>query len=551
MRRAWIPTLVVMGAVLLAGCGRGAGQSPPATTTPDTSSRGPAQEMAVTYAADLACVDTSGAASGAETYVAAHPAATPKDPGRVVVIKRKPARPSPKADSVRPEKADLAETTITPERRPPTKKPERRIQSGTLTAGSFDDIERFDDFRRFLSQAMQADAGRVLPELRLGQRVMIHVSDEQGLPVSDARVVVRESQQHGQQKPNRDRQQFVPFDLPTGTDGRTMFLTGLDSGAGAKQFSVTVHPPDGSEPVVATMRADESPWRITLPGTVAKAPTRLDLALVVDTTGSMSDELEYLKVEIDSIARAVYEMFPNVDQRYSLIVYRDDGDEYVTRVFDFTDSLEGFRTTLAAQSASGGGDYPEAVHRALELSGELDWRTGDTARVLFLVGDAPPHDAFAGQTIDAVETLRAEGVRIFPVASSGVKFKAEFVMRAASFLTLGQYLFLTDHSGVGNPHAEPHVPDYRVELLNRLMIRMITSELCGRRLGPEEIIAFEQGKLQPEFGQLQTRCGYRTTSPPLDFSCWRRAAAYVPRWMLLVALVAGICIFDSFSRRCS
>ena len=521
MRRAWIPTFFVMGAVLLAGCAEEAGQSSPATT----------------YTAEIDCEDASG---GAEVYVADHPAAAAKESGRVVAVKRKPAKPPRKADSVRPEEADMAET-ITPERRPPTKKPNRRIQSGTLTAGSFDDVQRFDDYRRFLSKTMQADAGRVLPELPLGRRVMIHVSDEQGLPVCNARVVVRESQ--------RQAQQAEPFELPTGTDGRTMFLTGLDSGTGAAKFSVTVHPPDGSEPVVSNLRAGESPWRITLPGSVAKAPKRLDLALVVDTTGSMDDELEYLKVEIDSIAQAVYEMFPNVDQRYSLIAYRDDGDEYVTRVFDFTASLDGFRTTLAAQSAGGGGDYPEAVHRALEDAGELDWRTGDTARVLFLVGDAPPHDAFAGQTIDAVKTLRSEGVRIFPVASSGVKFKAEFVMRAASFLTLGQYLFLTDHSGVGNPHAEPHVPDYRVERLSRLMIRMITSELCGRRLGPEEIIAFEQGKLQPEFGQLQTRCGYRTTAPSVASSCWRQAISCVPRWMMLVALVAGICIFDSLSQR--
>ena len=550
MRRAWIPSIVVLGAVLLAGCAKEAGQSPSATSTYDASSRGPAPKMAISYDADLASEDSSGASGGDEMYVAVHPPATPKDSGRVVVIKRKPAKPSREVDSVRPERADMAET-ITPERRPPTRKPERQIQSGTLTAGSFDDVERLDDYRRFLFQTMQADTSRVLPDLPLGQRVMIHVSDEQGLPVCNARVVVRESQRHAQQRSNRDRQQAAPFDLPTGTDGRTMFLTGMDSNTGADKFSVTVHPPDGSEPVVASMRADQSPWRMTLPGTVAKAPTRLDLALVVDTTGSMGDELEYLKVEIDSIARAVYEMFPNVDQRYSLIVYRDDGDEYVTRVFDFTDSLEGFRTTLAAQSASGGGDYPEAVHRALEHAGELDWRGGDTARVLFLVGDAPPHDAFAGQTIDAVETLRAEGVRIFPVASSGVKFKAEFVMRAASFLTLGQYIFLTDHSGVGNPHAEPHVPDYRVERLNRLMIRMITSELCGRRLGPEEIIAFEQGKLQPAFGQLQTRCRYQSTSPNTALICWRQALAYVPRWMMLVALVAGIRIFDSLSRRSS
>ena len=549
MRQAWIPSIIVLGAVLLAGCAKEADRSLPATTMPNSTAGRAAPEAVVTFDADLACEESSAAASGAETFLAARPAATPKGPDRLVVTKRKSVIVSRKVDRVRKEKADVAETTIEPERRPPTRPQKRQIQSGTLTAGSFDDVERFDDYRRFLSQTMQADTHRVLPKLRLGQRVMIHVSDEQGLPVCDARVVVRESPR--QQQPNRHRQQAAAFDLPTGTDGRTMFLTGLDSAADAGKFSVTVHPPDGSKPVVATMRADQSPWQITLPGTVAKAPTRLDLALVVDATGSMGDELEYLKVEIDAIARAVYEMFPNVDQRYSLIVYRDDGDEYVTRVFDFTDSLEGFRTILAAQSASGGGDYPEAVHRALEHAGELDWRGGDTARVLFLVGDAPPHDAFAGQTIDAVEALRSQAVRIFPVASSGVKFKAEFVMRAASFLTLGQYLFLTDHSGVGNPHAEPHVPDYRVERLNRLMIRMITSELCGRRLGPEEIIAFEQGKHQPAFGQAQTRCGYRTTSRGLDFSAWRRVTAYVPRWMLLVALVAGICIFDSLSRKSS
>ena len=46
-------------------------------------------------------------------------------------------------------------------------------------------------------------------------------------------------------------------------------------------------------------------------------------------------------------------------------------------------------------------------------------------------------------------------------------------------MTMGRYLFLTDHSGVGNPHAKPHAPEYAVEHLNRLMVRMIAQQLAG------------------------------------------------------------------------
>jgi hypothetical protein len=58
-------------------------------------------------------------------------------------------------------------------------------------------------------------------------------------------------------------------------------------------------------------------------------------------------------------------------------------------------------------------------------------------------------------------------------------------MRSAALLTGAQYLFLTDDSGVGEGHGEPHIPYYRVEKLNRLMIRMVNGELAGKRLEPE------------------------------------------------------------------
>jgi hypothetical protein len=143
-----------------------------------------------------------------------------------------------------------------------------------------------------------------------------------------------------------------------------------------------------------------------------------------------------------------------------------------------------FQKYIAGQSAGGGGDYPEAVHKGLEQTLQLQWNTEDTARVLFLIGDAPPHAHEVGQTMTALDKLRKLGVAIYPVAASDYNEEIELVMRAGALLSGGQFLFLTDDSGVGNPHAEPRIPFYQVEHLNKLMIRMIASELSGQRLEP-------------------------------------------------------------------
>ena len=511
MRRTVVFTMVLAVSVLLCGC---------------SGSADPARKRAI---GQRVYGDSS---DGAALESTRRPAVT-----RSRTRPRREAEPDSKA-MLKEEKGEWSKAPTSDDS---SAKRETGIQSGTLTAGSFDDVDRFEDFRRFVCKAVERDIGEQLPRLVLGRRAMIHVADAHGRPVADARVVVRPIGRRRRFGVGSDFQTSASavLDLWTGTDGRTMLLTGVDTPSHSGPFSVTVHPPDGSNPVERTMHLDQQPWRIRLPGAAAAPPKRLDLALVVDTTGSMGDELEYLKVEIQSIARRVYEMFPNVDQRYALILYRDDGDQYVTRKFDFTASLASFSATLSDQSAGGGGDYPEAMHLALENAAKLDWRNRDTARVLFLVGDAPPHDRFAQRTLDAVGTLRDRGVRVFPVASSGVKLKAEFVMRTAAFLTMGQYLFLTDHSGVGNSHAKPHVPDYRVERLDRLMIRMIASELSGRRLEPGQALAVRQ-----------VERGHR--AGPADMPPARRQEARpLPRWTILAAVLLGVCIFDSLaSRRC-
>ncbi len=379
--------------------------------------------------------------------------------------------------------------------RPPREESEsrRQMQAGLLTAGSFDDHQRYGHFQEFLSKSQQNDPSETLPRMAIGRRAIIHVHNGQGEPISAARVVVSSKQS-----------QQVLLDTKTGSDGRTLFLTGIDhQGASSLEYDVTVTPPNSAS-ITQTMNTETELWRIESQDAQTARPQKLDLALVIDATGSMGDELNYLKIEIDHIATTVKRMFPNVDQRYSLIVYRDAGDTYVTRVFDFTNSLSTFRSTLSKQSASGGGDYPEAMHLAMENAGQLNWRGGNTSRVMFLIGDAPPHDEDAGRTLAAAKTLRQKNVRVFPIAASGAAWKAEYVLRSMAFLTMGQYLFLTDHSGVGNPHAAPHVPDYQVEHLNRLMVRMVAQELAGKKLAPQEVIAIERGDASPlQFQPLQ------------------------------------------------
>jgi len=119
------------------------------------------------------------------------------------------------------------------------------------------------------------------------------------------------------------------------------------------------------------------------------APDFLDLAFVVDTTGSMADELAWLTKDLKRLVRDAKRAAPGVDIRYGLVVYRDDGDAYVVKNYGFTKRQAQMQRWLKDQSAGGGGDYPEAAGRALKAAADLNWRRGRGERLLFHVADAP------------------------------------------------------------------------------------------------------------------------------------------------------------------
>ena len=217
--------------------------------------------------------------------------------------------------------------------------------------------------------------------------------------------------------------------------------------------------------------------------------TKLDVMFMIDTTGSMGDELEYLKAEMGDVIRRVAQEC-GIGVRTSVNFYRDQGDEYELRYFDFRSNVEEVVSILAQQRAYGGGDYPEAVGTALNYAmNQASWDK-DAIKIMFLVLDAPPHyNADTIATINrAIVKAAEQGIRIIPVASSGVNTECQVLFRTWAALTGGTYTYLTDHSGIGGSHDKPDVEETNVELLNDMMVRIIKEYVQGK---PEEDIPEE------------------------------------------------------------
>ncbi len=219
--------------------------------------------------------------------------------------------------------------------------------------------------------------------------------------------------------------------------------------------------------------------------------TSIDAALVIDTTGSMTDELSYLTAEFAHITTAIATAFPGAEQRWALVVYRDTpdtdpGDAYVVKSYDFTASVSDFAATVSAQSAANGGDYPESPELGLEELQKLTWRSdASVAKVAFWVADAPHHAAKAPAMKQAIVDTHAAGIHVYPVSGSGTDDLLELSMRTTAEITGGRYLFLTDDSGIGGPHKTPEIPCYFVTKLASDLVRAVSMELTATYLGPD------------------------------------------------------------------
>lgn len=343
-------------------------------------------------------------------------------------------------------------------------------QAGVVTAGEWCDLTNWD----FWSKLMLGEEYSNMAEywqLYTNNRVAVKVTDEHGNAMAGVKVkLLREG----------DGTSTV-WETVTDNHGMAECWLGLlqqsDGKADRLRVSLNGEMMDG-HPAICPM--DSLLQSVTVNEYVCKKSSSVsqqaDIAFIVDATGSMSDEIDFLKEDLMDIIRRVESVRPSMKMRTAALFYRDEGDEYLTRHHDFTTNLSQTVSFVEQQRAEGGGDYPEAVHTALDrMLQDLSWDSQARTRIAFLVLDAPAHheDAVIHSLQKSVEQCAKQGIRLIPVAASGVDKNTEFMLRFFAVSTGGTYVFITDDSGVGNSHLVASVGDYKVEQLNNLIIRLI------------------------------------------------------------------------------
>ncbi len=203
--------------------------------------------------------------------------------------------------------------------------------------------------------------------------------------------------------------------------------------------------------------------------TAAAEPERpkIEVVFVLDTTGSMSHLIQAAKEKIWAIANTLAAAKPAPEIKMGLVGYRDRGDAYVTKRTDLTDDLDAVYEQLLAFQASGGGDGPESVNQALhEAVTSIAWSDDkQTYRVIFLVGDYPPHMDYEDDVKypETCELAAKKGI-IVNTVQCGTHGPTMPVWREIASLAEGRY-FQVEQSGSAILASTPF--DARLSELSR------------------------------------------------------------------------------------
>ncbi|MBN1765669.1 MAG: VWA domain-containing protein [Sedimentisphaerales bacterium] len=184
---------------------------------------------------------------------------------------------------------------------------------------------------------------------------------------------------------------------------------------------------------------------------------RVEVVFVLDTTGSMGGLIHAAQEKIWSIANTLATASPAPEIKIGLVGYRDRGDAYITRLIELSDDLDSVYKELMAFSADGGGDGPESVNQALhEAVTNITWsKDENTYRVIFLVGDYPPHMDYTDD-IKYPQTCRqaAEAGIVINTIQCGSFGQTEPIWSEIARLAEGRY-FQVEQSGSAILAATP------------------------------------------------------------------------------------------------
>ena len=339
-------------------------------------------------------------------------------------------------------------------------------QAGILTAGEWNDIENWFFLQDLLNGEAHSDK-LAYWGIYTTNAIKVKITDNVNQPFIDAKVDLIDNG-------------TIRWSAKTDNKGEAVLVpTFFEANRNINLSNLVLSINEGANTLTNVKTITQGVNEIQM--TEQKAPNNAaQISFIVDATSSMADELEFLKTELKDVIERAERDNADISIATSTVFYRDKGDEYVTRKSDFSDEALQTLDFINQQSAQGGGDFPEAVHSALNVAlRDLQWLPSAKARIMFLLLDAPPHseEQILDEVRNAIKEAASLGIKIIPVTASGINKETEFLMRFSAIATNGTYVFITDDSGVGNEHLEPTVGDYEVEFLNDLMVRLISENI--------------------------------------------------------------------------
>lgn len=337
-----------------------------------------------------------------------------------------------------------------------------------LKAGFADDNRQFNYFIHFLQT--YRDQAQHLP-VSIDERIMLRVKDKDNKSLANAKIAVY------------DKKTLLCAGK-TYADGTFLFFPS-EYGARPSQYRVEITIRQKTKELIIDR---QGPREIPVVFDVSREVTKnvpLDIVFILDTTGSMGEEINRLKSTIEIINLNLASLSTKPKIRFGMVLYKDLDDEYVTKVIPLTEKLDTFQDELAKVNASGGGDEPENLQAALhDTIKNLKWNR-DGIRLCYIITDAPPHlDYEQSYTyVNAVRDARNEGIKIFSVGTGGLNISGEYVLRQIAQYTYAKYIFLTygekgESEGGKEGSVSHHTgANFQTDKLESIIIRFAKEEL--------------------------------------------------------------------------
>lgn len=295
------------------------------------------------------------------------------------------------------------------------------------------------------------------------ERYTVLVSNQQHVPIPNCGIILK------------DQNQNVLWKSKTDIDGRAELWA----------------PKKITQPLTITISYAKNEWTLDQPLPYSKRINKIqieadcptnklaELVFVIDATGSMKDEIQFLKNQIEQILTTASMVQPDLEIRSGIVFYRDAEESFLVRKMDLTGDINALMSYIALQPAAGGGDPTEAVETALDTAiQQLSWSDQALSRILFLWMDGPPKNTTSNiQSLqNSIKLANEKGIKIVPLMASGSDSNTEFLMRSLAIQTNGIFTFLHDASNINPNYQVPVTTSYNTVPLHDLLLKTISQQ---------------------------------------------------------------------------